>query len=44
MPRIIWQAAQLYYKKHLQIHTRPAPTSAATLVDRDDKTRPETIV
>jgi DUF1365 family protein len=44
MPRIIWQAAQLYYKKHLQVYERPSPTSEATLVDRDDKTRPETIV
>ena len=44
MPRIIWQATQLYYKKHLQIHTRPSPASEATLIDRDEKTRPETIV
>ena len=35
MPRILWQAAQLYYKKHLPVHTRPTPESAQTLIDRD---------
>jgi len=28
IPRITWQAAQLYYKKKLAIHTRPAPNQA----------------
>ncbi|MEN8725674.1 MAG: DUF1365 domain-containing protein [Lentimonas sp.] len=33
IPRILWQAAQLYYKKKLQIYTRPVPTSKHTLID-----------
>ena len=44
MPRILWQAALLHYKKHLQVYTRPAPVSKDTLIDRDDKDRPVTIV
>lgn len=44
MPRIIWQAALLHYKKYLKVHTRPSPTSEDTLIDRDDKDRPVTIV
>ena len=44
MPRILWQAAQLYYRKHLQVYTRPSPISAATLIDRNDKDKPVTIV
>ncbi len=35
MPRIIWQAAVLYYRKKLKVHKRPSPTSAHTLIDRD---------
>jgi DUF1365 family protein len=35
IPRILWQAAQLYYKKKLKIHTRPQPSSAQTLINRD---------
>lgn len=35
MPRILWQAAQLYYPKHLKIYPRPSPQSTATLIDRD---------
>lgn len=35
MPRILWQAGQLYYRKKLQIHNRPTPKSAATLINRD---------
>jgi DUF1365 family protein len=44
MPRILWQAAQLYYKKKLQIHNRPSPTSAATLIDRDHTDEPANII
>lgn len=35
MPRILWQAAQLYYRKKLRIHRRPQPESPATLINRD---------
>lgn len=35
MPRILWQAAQLYYRKKLQVYKRPAPTSPDTLINRD---------
>lgn len=35
MPRILWQAAQLYYKKKLPVYKRPSPTSKNTLLDRD---------
>ena len=44
IPRILWQATLLHYKKHLQIYTRPAPTSEDTLVDRDTKNKPDTVV
>ncbi len=37
MPRIIWQAALLYYKKKLQVYKRPSPTSENTLIDKDEK-------
>ena len=35
MPRIIWQAAVLYYIKHMKVHSRPSPYSKNTLIDRD---------
>jgi len=35
LPRITWQAAILYYKKHLKAYKRPSPTSKHTLIDRD---------
>jgi len=35
MPRILWQAALLYYKRKLDIYPRPKPDSVQTLVDRD---------
>lgn len=38
MPRILWQAAVLYFRKKMKIYQRPTPESAQTLVDRD---RPE---
>ena len=42
MPRIIWQAAVLYYKKRMDIYKRPSPVSIDTLIDRDatDDARP----
>ncbi|MEM1221130.1 MAG: DUF1365 domain-containing protein [Verrucomicrobiota bacterium] len=39
MPRIIWQAAILYYKKKLQTYKRPSPHSPDTLIDRDQPER-----
>lgn len=44
MPRILWQAAQLYYKKRLKVFTRPGPKSVQTLVDRDTPQREQIIV
>lgn len=44
MPRILWQAAVLHYKKHLQVYTRPAPISENTLLDRDAENTPDEIV
>jgi len=44
MPRILWQAALLHYKKHLQVYTRPSPVSENTLIDRDEKNRPTTVI
>ncbi|MEM8867517.1 MAG: DUF1365 domain-containing protein [Verrucomicrobiota bacterium] len=35
MPRIVWQAALLHYKKKLDVHQRPKPASKSTIVDRD---------
>lgn len=35
MPRIVWQAAVLYYKKKMEVFKRPSPESENTLVDRD---------
>ena len=34
-PRIIWQAAVLYYRKRMKIYSRPLPNSENTLIDRD---------
>lgn len=44
MPRIIWQAAQLYYKKKLQIYQRPSPSSPQTLIDRDAPLEPHSVI
>ncbi len=38
MPRILWQAALLYYRKKMQVYQRPSPDSPDTVIDRD---RPE---
>lgn len=35
MPRILWQAALLFYKKKLAVYGRPRPQSPATIIDRD---------
>jgi DUF1365 family protein len=35
MPRILWQAAVLYYRKKMEVYKRPSPHSANTLKDRD---------
>ena len=34
MPRIIWQAALLHYKKKLPLFEKPAPTSSMTIKER----------
>lgn len=36
-PRILWQAAVLYYKKRMAVYQRPSPRSDYTLIDRDKK-------
>ena len=42
MPRILWQAAMLHFKKRMNVHKRPSPASDHTLIDRDkpDAERP----
>jgi len=35
MPRILWQAALLYYRKKMRIFKRPSPQSQLTVIDRD---------
>ena len=37
MPRILWQAAHLYYRKKLKVFHRPKPDSSTTLIDRDQQ-------
>lgn len=44
MPRILWQAALLYYRKKMKIFKRPKPKSANTLVDRDQPEEPRDTV
>ncbi len=44
MPRILWQAAKLYYKKKLAVYPRPSPKSPQTLVDRDKASRNNSII
>lgn len=44
MPRILWQAAVLYYKKRMEVHARPSPSSGNTLIDRDVNERERQIV
>ena len=44
MPRIIWQAALLYYKKKLKVHTRPSPRSSQTVIDKDEPQKHQTII
>ena len=38
MPRILWQAAQLYYRKKLPVFRRPTPDVPETLVHRHQPT------
>jgi len=35
MPRILWQAAVLHYRKRMKVYRRPRPASSHTLIDRD---------
>jgi len=44
MPRILWQAALLYYKKKLKVFQRPQPSSEQTVVDRDAPEGPRSVV
>lgn len=39
-PRILWQAAVLYYKKKMIVYKRPSPESPHTLIDRDRRSHP----
>lgn len=42
-PRILWQAAVLYYKKRMEVYKRPRPESEHTLIDRDDPPKRDVI-
>ncbi len=44
MPRILWQAALLHYRKRLPVFRRPPPVSPHTLVDRDQPKDPGVVV
>jgi DUF1365 family protein len=44
MPRILCQAAVLYFKKKLPIYARPSPDSPQTVIDRDRPAEPHTVV
>ena len=44
MPRIVWQAALLYYRKRMNVFKRPSPTSGDTLIDRDGRDGAQRIV
>jgi DUF1365 family protein len=35
MPRILWQAGQLYFRRKLKVFERPTPISDRTVIDRD---------
>ena len=35
MPRILWQAAVLYFRKKMEVYKRPSPDSDHTVIDRD---------
>lgn len=35
MPRILWQAAVLYYQKKMKVFKRPSPESPNTVIDRE---------
>jgi DUF1365 family protein len=44
MPRIVWQAALLRYRRQMEVITRPSPKDAHTLIDRDAKDGPGQVV
>lgn len=44
MPRILWQAALLYYRKKLKVFKRPKPASAHTVIDRDQPERSKDVI
>ena len=44
MPRILWQAALLYFKKKMPVYRRPTPNSPNTLIDRDRTDRNDGVV
>ena len=44
MPRILWQAALLYFKKKLPLYLRPLPDSPQTVIDRDQPSEPHSVV
>jgi DUF1365 family protein len=44
MPRILWQAALLYYRKKMRVHQRPRPSSDNTVIDRDRPEGPRDLV
>ncbi len=44
MPRILWQAALLYFKKKLPLYARPSPDSPRTLIDRDQPSEPHSVI
>lgn len=44
MPRILWQAARLYYQKKMPVYRRPSPNSPHTLIDRDEREAPRSII
>ena len=43
LPRIVWQAAVLAYRKQLPVHPRPAPHSTHTVINRDTPETPHVI-
>ncbi|MEO0510500.1 MAG: DUF1365 domain-containing protein [Verrucomicrobiota bacterium] len=44
MPRILWQAAVLYFSKKMEVFKRPSPKSKRTVIDRDQPTNDQKII
>ena len=44
MPRILWQAAKLYFEKKLGVFKRPSPVSQQTIIDRDAPEGPNRVI